>query len=270
VSLRLESLFFTGYSEQYVLQRERKADSVTDHYGGAATEQRVWPALRSAAGTTTRVVVPCDSENGWTRIHLVRHGTTVMNRASRYRGRRDVPLDQGGWDDAWSAARELADSGTSAIYTSPLRRARDTARIVADVTGLEPVMDLPALVNLDYGYWEGLTSAEAAERDPEPFAAYQVCAPGAACPGGESLSLAARRVVLGLQVIASLHPSATVVAVSHAAMVRLALVASGAVEPAAWRASLPNGSVTTFEVLDEQIRLVDLPSDALTSEALVD
>jgi broad specificity phosphatase PhoE len=181
-----------------------------------------------------------------------------------------VPLDQGGWDDAWAAGRELEHSGPSAIYSSPLRRARDTARIVADVTGVEPVTDLPALVNLDYGHWEGLTSAEAAERDPERFAAYQICSPGAACPGGESLALATRRVVLGLQVMASLHPGATVIAVSHAAMVRLALVASGWVEPASWRADLPNGSVTTFEVLDEQIRLLDVPSAALASGTLVD
>lgn len=181
-----------------------------------------------------------------------------------------MPLDQGGWDDAWAAGRELEHSGPSAIYSSPLRRARDTARIVADVTGVEPVTDLPALVNLDYGHWEGLTSAEAAERDPERFAAYQICSPGAACPGGESLALATRRVVLGLQVMASLHPGATVIAVSHAAMVRLALVASGWVEPASWRADLPNGSVTTFEVLDEQIRLLDVPSAALASGTLVD
>ena len=48
-----------------------------------------------------------------TRIHLVRHGTTLLNRANRYRGRRDVPLDAGGWQDAWSAAEELQDVGLS-------------------------------------------------------------------------------------------------------------------------------------------------------------
>jgi broad specificity phosphatase PhoE len=208
--------------------------------------------------------------HGWTQVHLVRHGTTTLNRSNRYRGRRDVPLDQGGWDDAWTAGRALEHSAPVAIYSSPLRRARDTARIVADVTGVEPVTDLPAFVNLDYGEWEGLTSAEAAQRDPEAFAAYQLCAPGAGCPGGESLSLATRRMVLGLQIIASLHPGGTVIAVSHAAMVRLALVATGWVEPARWRADLPNGSVTTFEVLDEQIRLVEVPRAALVAGVLVD
>jgi broad specificity phosphatase PhoE len=207
---------------------------------------------------------------GWTRVHLVRHGTTTLNRSNRYRGRRDVPLDRGGWDDAWTAARELEHAEPVAIYSSPLRRARDTARIVADVTGVEPVTDLPAFTNLHYGDWEGLTSAEAAQRDPEAFAAYQLCAPGAGCPRGESLRMATRRMVLGLELIAALHPGETVIAVSHAAMVRLALVATGWVEPASWRADLPNGSVTTFEVRDEQIRLVNVPAAALVAGVLVD
>ena len=101
-----------------------------------------------------------------TRIHLVRHGTTMLNRANRYRGRRDVPLDRGGWDDAWTAATRLAEVGLDAVYTSPLRRARDTARIVADAAGIDVVTDLPGLVNLDYGKWEGLTADEARECDP--------------------------------------------------------------------------------------------------------
>src|SRR6478735_12659897 len=94
-----------------------------------------------------------------TRIHLVRHGTTLLNRQNRYRGRRDVALDQGGWDDAWSAASELQAVALAAVYSSPLRRARDTARIVADVAGVEEVADLPGLTNLEYGAWEGLTSS---------------------------------------------------------------------------------------------------------------
>ena len=158
-----------------------------------------------------------------TRIHLVRHGTTLLNRANRYRGRRDVPLDQGGWHDAWCAAGELEGGTYSAVYSSPLRRARDTARIIADVVGIATVEDMPGLVNLEYGAWEGLTSSEASERDPELFARYQEYAPGALCPGGELLDDAAHRMQLSLRLIASLHPGQSVAAVSHAATVRLAI-----------------------------------------------
>lgn len=188
-----------------------------------------------------------------TRIYLVRHGTTMLNRSSRYRGRRDVPLDRGGWDDAWSAAAALADQGLDAVYTSPLRRARDTARIVADAAGVAEVVDLPGLVNLDYGDWEGRTAEESAALAPDAFADYQRCAPGAACPGGESLDLAMARTELSLRVLAALHPGGTVAAVTHAAVVRLALVAAGAADRASWRLALPNGSVTVLDATPAEL-----------------
>jgi broad specificity phosphatase PhoE len=194
-----------------------------------------------------------------TRIHLIRHGTTMLNRLNRYRGRRDVALDQGGWEDAWRAANELEHAGLTAIYSSPLRRARDTARIVGDVAGVEPVVDLPGLTNLEYGAWEGLTSDEARAHDPVLFEAYQRADLGASCPGGESLELAERRVLLSLQTIAALHPGETVAAVSHAAIVRLAIIGVGAKSRAEWRTVLPNGSVTTFDVVDGVVGLTRLP-----------
>ena len=194
-----------------------------------------------------------------TRIHLVRHGTTLLNRANRYRGRRDVPLDQGGWHDAWCAAGELEGGTYSAVYSSPLRRARDTARIIADVVGIATVEDMPGFVNLEYGAWEGLTSSEASARDPELFARYQEYAPGAFCPSGELLDDAAHRMQLSLRLIASLHPGQSVAAVSHAATVRLAIsqVTGGPREN--WRYALPNGSITVFDVIDDRIVLHRVP-----------
>lgn len=188
-----------------------------------------------------------------TRIYLVRHGTTLLNRANRYRGRRDVPLDQGGWDDAWAAARLLDGIGLEAVYTSPLRRARDTARIVADAAGIDHVVDLPGLTNLDYGEWEGLTTEEADALDADAFRGYQHCTPGTRCPGGESLDLGVARVDLSLRSLAALHPGGTIAAVSHAAIVRLAIVAAGAVERDRWRVALPNGGVTSFDVTPTQL-----------------
>lgn len=181
-----------------------------------------------------------------TRVHLVRHGTTLLNRANRYRGRRDVPLDRGGWDDAWTAAGRLAGTGLDAVYTSPLRRARDTARIVADAAGIDDVVDLPGLVNLDYGRWEGMTAEEARTDDPARYERYSAGDLTVRCPDGESLAEAAARVALSLQMLAALHPGGTVAAVSHAAVVRLAAVVGGAVDAEDWRIGLPNGSVTTF------------------------
>lgn len=193
-------------------------------------------------------------------IHLVRHGTTLLNRQNRYRGRIDVPLDEGGWRDAWTAAEELRDVGLAAAYASPLRRARDTARIIADVAGLTSVVDMPGFLNLDYGDWEGLTSDEARERDPEAYAAYQAHSLDAECPGGENLDRAAQRVILSLRTLALLHPGETVAAVSHAAIVRLAITLVAGLPRNEWRRALPNGSVTVFEATGDDVRLVSIPS----------
>jgi len=200
-----------------------------------------------------------DHDTAPTRIHLVRHGTTMLNRLNRYRGRRDVPLDRGGWDDAWRAANELEHVGLTAIYSSPLRRARDTAQIIGDVAGLGRVAELPGLTNLEYGEWEGMTADEASAHDPVRFEAYQRAELGTACPGGEPLDLAEERMLLSLRTLAVLHPGETVAAVSHAAMVRLAIIGVGAKPRAEWRYALPNGSVTTFDVTDGEIALHRLP-----------
>jgi broad specificity phosphatase PhoE len=199
---------------------------------------------------------------GTTRIHLVRHGTTLLNRQSRYRGRRDVPLDAGGWQDAWEAAAQLGGAPVAAVYASPLRRARDTARVIADATEIADVVDLPGLLNLDYGTWEGLTSDEAAEQDPVAYAAYRGYHPGTVCPDGESLDAAAERVLLSLRMIALLHPEREVAAVSHAVMVRLAIAAVTDAPRADWRRNLPNGSITVFDVTGDSVSLVSVPVPA--------
>lgn len=197
--------------------------------------------------------------SGSTRVHLVRHGTTLLNRQSRYRGRRDVPLDAGGWQDAWDAAAQLSGVDIAAVYASPLRRARDTARVIADATSIDNVIDLPGLLNLDYGAWEGLTSDEAAEHDPAAYADYRGYVPGTVCPEGESLAAASERVLLSLRMIALLHPGQEVAAVSHAVMVRLAIADLTNGPRADWRRNLPNGSITVFDVSGSDITVVRVP-----------
>jgi broad specificity phosphatase PhoE len=200
------------------------------------------------------------------RIYLVRHGTTLLNRKNRYRGRIDVPLDEGGWRDAWAAAGVLGDKGIQSVYASPLRRARDTARVIADAAGIETVTDLPGLVNLHYGDWDGLTPQEAAERHPQAYADYHAYAPGARTPNGEWLDLAAERMVLSLRMLALLHPGGTVAAVSHAATVRLLISAVTGSPRAQWRRALPNGGITVFDATPDDAVAVEIPTEVVPVE----
>src|SRR6266699_3348808 len=193
------------------------------------------------------------------RLYLVRHGTTTLNVENRYRGRRDIPLDAQGYQDAVDAARRLSGVGLSAVSTGPLRRTIVTAQIIANAARVQDIRILHGLNNVDYGAWEGMTSEEAAMFDPEGFALYRTCPRQAACPLGERLSDAQQRMVAALQLVGSRHVGEAVAAVTHAVMIRLTLVALGCVDDENWRVGVGRGSVAAFDVEDGTIRLASMP-----------
>ncbi|WP_102224846.1 histidine phosphatase family protein [Acidimangrovimonas sediminis] len=97
-------------------------------------------------------------------IYLMRHGETAFNAEGRYQGRIDTPLTDLGRDQAAAVAAALAERIGAAplrIFASPLGRARETARIVADrVAQAATITVLDGLAELSLGRWEGLTRAE--------------------------------------------------------------------------------------------------------------
>src|SRR5579859_2949813 len=101
--------------------------------------------------------LPTETPTDVCRMYLVRHGTTTLNVENRYRGRRDIPLDAQGYQDAVDAARRLSAEGLAAVYTGPLRRTIATAQIVADEARVPDIRILHGLNNVDYGAWEGMT-----------------------------------------------------------------------------------------------------------------
>ena len=192
-------------------------------------------------------------------LYLVRHGTTTMNVENRYRGRRDVPLDAQGYQDAVDAARQLSKVGLAAVYTGPLRRTIATAQIIADEARVPDLRILHGLNNVDYGVWEGMTAAEAEQYDPEAFARYRSSPDIAVCPIGERLRDAQERVVAALALIGSRHPGETVVAVTHAVMIRLVVARLSGIDGPSWRIPVGRGSLTMFEASAGSIRLRALP-----------
>jgi broad specificity phosphatase PhoE len=228
------------------------------------TRSRFVPAGRFSPAHSTNGDSPHGS-NGRCRIYLVRHGQTVMNVEVRFRGRLDVPLNEQGRREAWLAAHDLADAGLVAAYTSPLCRAREVAEAIAEVTGVE-VRELPGLINVDYGEWEGLTKEECAQRDPEEFRRYRELPEEAVCPGGEALADAADRVVDALVSLGRRHPGQAVAAVTHGAMVRLALLRVASPADGKWEVPLATGSATVFDVTADGLSLVS-PTAALVNGA---
>ena len=85
-------------------------------------------------------------------IYIIRHGQTEMNQRKVLQGRSDYPLDETGVAQARTAAERLKDIRFDRVYTSPLKRAIQTAKIIAP--SVEPVIE-DRLIEMDYGPYEG-------------------------------------------------------------------------------------------------------------------
>ena len=100
---------------------------------------------------------------GRQQLLVIRHGQTEWSRVGRHTGRTDVDLTEQGRAEARDAARTLDGWSLRRAYCSPLRRARETAEIVAPPCGVEIDDDL---VEWDYGDFEGETTPHARDRIP--------------------------------------------------------------------------------------------------------
>ena len=163
-----------------------------------------------------------------TTIVLVRHGETDWNRERRFQGHADVPLNEDGRTQVAALAEELAGERFAAAYTSPLRRAAESAEILAAL-GLV-VQPSDALMEVDVGSWSGLTIREVEERFPEGFKRW-IDWKVEGWEDGEQYEDFSRRVVGGLLEIAARHPGEHVLAVTHGGPMRTALAAAAGLSP---------------------------------------
>ena len=100
------------------------------------------------------------------RIILVRHGQTKWNSEGRVQCRTDIPLNARGMAQAEAVGEWLSGRKIDAVYASPLMRAHDTAKAIADRQGV-CVKLLGEMIEIDFGLWEGKTSRELSKEFPE-------------------------------------------------------------------------------------------------------
>ena len=170
-------------------------------------------------------------------IVFARHGQTAPNRDGLVLGRADPELTEEGHRQAALLAAELADEPVSAILTSPLVRARQTADAVGAACGVPVVVD-ERLVEIDWGAWEGRPAGSLAKADVDKWKADDGTA-----PEGESLDSLARRVESFC--LEELDEDGLVVAVSHVSPIKAAAAwALGVDGTVAWRMFLGLASIT--------------------------
>ena len=150
-----------------------------------------------------------------TRICLIRHGETPWNSERRIQGQTDIELNAKGRRQAHAAGRWLKDERASALYSSDLLRAWQTAQAVGLDCGLTPKL-APELRERRCGILEGLRFDDAKLSHPEVYAGYELRQPDYALPGdGESLDDLHARVVARMREIAAIHVGETVLVVTH-------------------------------------------------------
>lgn len=149
-----------------------------------------------------------------THLYLIRHGETDWNVEGRWQGQADVPLNARGREQIARIANALANAGLSAIYSSDLSRARETAQRLAEVTGLSVQYD-PRLREIHQGEWQGLLVTQIQARYGEQFQRRKENPLTVAPPGGETVQEVRDRVVSAVEDIVRAHPSQRVAVVSH-------------------------------------------------------
>jgi probable phosphoglycerate mutase len=210
-----------------------------------------------------------------TRIIAVRHGETAWNVDSRIQGQRDVGLNDTGRWQARRVGEALAAEEITAVYSSDLGRAHQTAQSIAAVTGVPVVAD-EGLRERSFGIFEGKTFDEIHETWPDHAHNWRKRIPEWQPPeGGESLIELRARVTRTLTELAARHPGQQIVVVAHGGVLdALYRVATGQEvnSPRTWE--LPNGAINRLLWTPEGFTLVgwsdtqhldDEPADENTS-----
>jgi broad specificity phosphatase PhoE len=185
------------------------------------------------------------------RLLLVRHAETDWNRERRYQGWTDTPLSESGRVQAEAAGRLLASVPLAAVWSSPLRRAVDTAAAIATPQHLGVGVS-PAFKEMRFGEWEGLTVSEVRARFPEQYRVWEEAPHLASRPGAETLDDVRRRALGGLETLRERYDGKTVCLVAHGVTARvLILEALGLGLDRLWSLSVAPTGISELEFRDD-------------------
>jgi alpha-ribazole phosphatase len=161
-----------------------------------------------------------------TTLYLIRHGVTEGNGEKRYKGSIDVPISAEGLEQVRRSSgfiRDCLGSGSlSAVYASPLSRALDSAGVIAEPHGLEPIV-VDGLKERNFGIWEGMSLSEIQQKYPDAFRAWAANPLEHSPVGGESTMQVRDRIVPVVEDIVSRHYDEKIAIVAHGGVNRVIL-----------------------------------------------
>lgn len=152
------------------------------------------------------------------RLLLVRHADIAPQYAGQYVGSTDVPAEPHGLQQARQVAELVQATRPGRCFCSPLLRARQTAELICDLTGLEIRVD-EDIREVDFGQWEGRKFEQIAADDPEAVDRWADFSEAFTFPGGESVGDFLTRIRRAARRFAT-DPAEVVLAVTHAGVIR--------------------------------------------------
>lgn len=149
-----------------------------------------------------------------TQVIIVRHGETLWNIKGIRQGHLDSPLTESGVAQASALGERIKRERSSALYSSDLGRAVQTAKMIAELTGHEIFTDA-RLRERHLGIFQGLSADEMKQKHPEEYRLNRSLSPDYVIPGGESIVQQVARNIACLNEIAEKHLGETIVVVTH-------------------------------------------------------
>ncbi len=183
------------------------------------------------------------------RLLLVRHGETDWNRAGRFQGQIDIPLNAKGTSQARAAREFLAPVEIHRAYTSTMARPRQTAEVILEEHPRVPLTSTSGLVEIGHGLWEGCLEREIAATWPELLAAWKREPHTVTMPEGETLQQVWDRSLATWQtIVRGLAAEETALVVAHDAVNKTILCALLGLSPAdIWVVKQGNGGVSVVD-----------------------
>lgn len=147
------------------------------------------------------------------KLYVARHGRTPWNEQFKVCGRTDVPLTDVGYEQARALAKAASEVKLDVIISSPLLRAKETARIVSEVCGVPVTVD-DRLIEQDYGIFEGVSGLDPDFLANKRHFAYKY-------PNGESMMQVAHRVYGLIDEVKEKYAGKNVLFVCHGGVCRV-------------------------------------------------
>jgi broad specificity phosphatase PhoE len=197
-----------------------------------------------------------------TTVLLVRHGQTKSNITGYFMGWSNEDISDLGYAQVRSLSSRLAEFPIATIYTSPLKRAMNTARILAEPHKLE-LNVLDDLTEIGLGDWQGLHRDEISQKWPEIWRQSRIDPSVVTFPNGENFQQLTERAVRAFNRIVADNTNRHTLAVTHDAVIRVLVAHVLGTSNSIYRhMEIFNASLSVIRVEDDRMRLVTLNDTA--------